>query len=96
MGEGVTDQEIVDLGYEAEQTARFFDENPYFVQLLDRMKIACLSQIGELKADETTQFTVLKTVYDHILDPINWISGDIENARQAVNRMKGVQQKGIL
>jgi hypothetical protein len=92
----MTDQQAVDLGYEAERTAQFFNDNPYFTQLLDRMKIGCLTQIGELKADQTQQFTMLKAVYDHILDPLQWISGDIENARQASNRIKGVVEKGIL
>jgi hypothetical protein len=92
----VTDQDAINLGYEAERTAQFFNDNPYFTQLLDRMKIGCLTQIGELKADQTQQFTVLKSVYDHIMDPLMWLSGDVENARQANNRMKGITEKGIL
>lgn len=92
----MTDQDVIELGNEAERTARFFDENPYFTQLLDRMKIGCLTQIGELKAEQTQQFTILKSVYDHIMDPLMWLSGDIENARQANNRVKGIEEKGIL
>ena len=89
-------QEQVELGRQAEVFNRYVHEHPYFEGLLERIKLELMRQVVDLHPMQKDEFTELMIKIHFIPDIMNAVYGDIYMASEALGKLNGVKEQGIL
>ncbi len=89
-------QEQIEIGRQAEEFRDYINEHPYFRELIDRIKVSIMQDIGKLSPAQTQDFTYLKTRLDAYGEIFNYIAGDIYLASEALKKESGEQEAGGL
>ena len=89
-------QEQLEVGRQAEQFLRYIEENPYFNELLERIKLTYAQHILTLHPSEKDKFAVLAERKDAIDEVIEAVRGDIALASMALKQIEGEKPKGLL
>ena len=90
-------QTQVEIGRQAEGFLEYVSREPYFVELIERVKLEYAGRILALHPKDSTEFTVLRErmdVWDEIMSAVR---GDITMASEAMKLIDGTEEKkGLL
>lgn len=90
-------QDQVDIGKRAEDFLRYLDDNPYFYDLINRVKLQYSANILSLNSSEKDKFAInierMDVWSNEIIDAVR---GDIQVAIHALKIMEGEPEKGLL
>jgi len=87
-------REQLEVGKQAERFRDFMLREPYFANLLERMRVMELQSISDLHPNEKDLFSVHKARMDFIPEILNAIDGDIHAGAEALARINGVLKEG--
>ncbi len=86
-------QQLVEIGRQAEQFLEYLKENPYFRQLLERIKMELMQQMYGLTTNDKDIFVILKAQMEIIPEILDAVSGDILMAQDALKKLEGEEEK---
>ena len=86
-------QQLVEIGRQAEQFLEHLKENPYFRQLLERIKMELMQQMYGLTTNDKDIFVILKAQMEIIPEILDAVSGDILMAQDALKKLEGEEEK---
>jgi hypothetical protein len=91
-------QEQLEIGKQAETFNRYVNENPYFLGLLERVKLEYARRILDLMPEQKDDFASFRSKMDAIGDVMEAVRGDIFLGAEAMKKIDGVsdEAKGIL
>lgn len=90
-------QEYLEVGKQAEEFNRYINEHPYFLSLLDRIKLEYSKTILGLRPEEKDRFSLLTQSIIALDDIMNNVRGDIALGADAFSRMNSEPRiEGIL
>jgi len=79
---------LIDLGRQAEETQLYFEANPYFPQVLERVKMGLFQTILSLRPAQRDEFMILKGRLDTVFEPLNVIAHDILAGQRALEELE--------
>ena len=82
-------QHQVEVGRQAEDFYKYLNENPYFRELIDRIKLEYAGRILSLKPEDKESFTAYKSKMNAFDDIENAVLGDIKAGEMALNQQEG-------
>lgn len=90
-------QHQVEVGRQAEDFHRYINENPYFKELIERIKLEYAQRILSLRPEDKESFTTYKSKMNAFDDIENAVLGDIKAGEMALNQQEGrTPPEGIL
>lgn len=91
-------QEQLEIGKQAETFNRYVNENPYFLGMLERIKLEYARRILDLMPEQKDDFALFRSKMDAIGDIMDAVRGDIFLGSEALKKIDGAPDdaKGIL
>lgn len=86
-------QQLVEIGRQAEQFLGYLKENPYFGQLLERIRMELMQQMYGLTTNDKDIFVILKAQMEILPEILGAVSGDILMAQDAWRKLEGEEEK---
>jgi len=82
-------QEQLEVGKQAEAFLRYVSENPYFPNLLERVKLEFARRILDLRPGDAAHFSDYRSQIEGVDQVMNAIRGDISLGADALSELKG-------
>ena len=89
-------QEQLDIGRQAEEFLRYTEEHPYFVELINRIKLTYAQRILTLTSSDRDSFSAYKVAMDAMDEVMNAVRGDVLVAQKVLERSEAHPDQGLL